>query len=164
MPTILNVLDKTNTVVIGGNHFTFKPGQLKYFHDAGIAAAIDRIKKEEGFIMVPESLDHLAMVSDDMKAKIITEADKELIESKRKEGIDIYCRRLRSLIYNATVSIQKDIDRAGYKYDARVEANSADIERLKELAKYQNQELDQDQRTLEQFKELEAKVAKTSKG
>ena len=164
MPVILNCLDKENTVQIGGNHFTFKPRQLKYFHDKNLAGAIDRLKREDGFISVPDSLEHLALMKEDQAAKVITDEDKAIIDERRKEGINTYCKRLRELVYNATVSVQKDIDRAGYKYDARIEANRSDLTRLEELAHYQAGNLDQDQKLVDKFKELEKKVAKTAKG
>lgn len=164
MPVIMNCLDKENVTQIGGSHFSFKPRQLKYFHDKNIAATIDRIKRDEGFMLLPDSLEHLALMKEDQAAKVITDEEKAIIDEKRKEGVNIYCKRLRELIYNATVSVQRDIDRAGYKYDARVEANRSDLNRLEELAHYQSGDLDQDQKLVDRFKELEKKVAKTAKG
>ncbi len=163
MPVILNCLDEPNTCVVGGNHFQFKPGQLKYFHDINIASLISRIKASDGFIALPDELEHLSHLKEEMMAKVITPEEKAIIEEKRKEGINNYCQRLRELIYNATVSLQKDIDVRGYKYDARVEATKADLKRLETLAKYQSEHLDLEQKRVDTFKELEKKVAKTSK-
>jgi hypothetical protein len=164
MPTILNCLDKEQTTVLGGNHYHFKAGQMKYFHDKGIASAIARLKAEDGFVMLPEEFDDVSMIKDESKRElVITPQMKDVMSESKKEGVNNYCQNLRKLIYNATVSLQKDIDRAGYKYDARVEATKADLQRLKELAHYQSTDLDQDQKMVDEFKTLEKKVAKTSK-
>lgn len=165
MPTILNCLDKDNTCMIGGNHFQFKARQIKFFQNEGIAGAIARLKGDDGFIRLPDEFDDVSMhVKEANRELAMTPELKVILEEKRKEGINAYCQNLRRLIYNATVSLQKDIDRAGYKYDARVEASKADLDRLRELAKYQQSDLDQDQKMMDEFKELEKKVAKTAKG
>lgn len=165
MATILNCLDRDNMARIGGNHFEFKPNQMKYFHDKNIAQCIDRLKREDGFILLPEEFDELSLIKDDAKrAMITTDEHKATLKHYRDQGLKDYVTNLRRLIYNATVSMQKDLDRAGYKYDARVEANSADLNRLRELSKYQAQDLDTSQQRIDEFKELEKKVADTSKG
>lgn len=163
MPVILNCLDKENSCRIGGSHFSFKPRQIKYFHDKNIASAIDRLKKEDGFIMLPDELDHLALLKEDQVDKVITEEEKAIIEQKRLQGIETYCTWLRALIKNATVSRQHDIDMSGRKYDARSDANESDLNRLVELAHYQAGDSDQEQKNFDKFKELEKKVAKTAK-
>jgi len=163
MPVILNALDKENRCTIGGNTFTFKAGQIKYFHDKGIASAIDRLKRDDGFLLLPDELEELSHLKEETMERVITPEQRAIISEKRTEGVANYCKRLRELIYNATVSLQKDIDVSGRKYDARVEANKADLERLKELAKYQAKHEDAEQQTLEEFKKLEAAVAKTAK-
>lgn len=164
MPAILNCLDEENTCKVGGSHFTFKANQIKYFHDPGVANVIARIKAEDGFILLPQEVEHLAHLKEDMLKKVMTPEESVIIAEKRKEGLHTYCRRLRELHYNATVSLQKDIDRAGYKYDARVEATRADLDRIKKLAKYQSDNLDLDQNKIAEFKELEKKVIPTAKG
>ena len=163
MPAVLNCLDKENKCTVGGNTFTFKPGQLKYFHDRSIATAIDRLKRDDGFLMVSDDLEELAHLKEDIFEKVITSEQRAAIAEKRVEGIANYCKRLRDLIYNATVSLQRDIDVSGRKYDARVEATKADLNRLKELAHYQASKNDEEQQTLDEFKKLESQVAKSAK-
>lgn len=162
MPAIMNCLDEANECRVGGNTFQFKARQIKYFHDRGIATAIGRLKGDEGFIALPEDLEHLAHLKEDMFDKVVTPEEKVTIEEKRKEGVSSYCKKLRALIYNATVSLQKDIDKAGYKYDARTEATNEDLKRLETLSKYQTANLDLDQEKVEKFKKLE-KLALSNK-
>ncbi len=163
MPVIMNCLDESNECRLGGNTFSFKPRGLKYFHDAGVASAIGRLKQEDGFVILPEECDYLAHLKEEDREKVITPEHRSIIDNKRKEGVNSYCTNLRRLVYNATVSLQKDIDRAGYKYDARVEATGADLRRLETLSRYQAADLDLEQKNIDRFKELEKKVAKTSK-
>lgn len=164
MPVIMNCLDEANECRIGGTTFSFKPRQMKYIHDKGVSKAISRLKAVDGFVELPEELEELAHLKEEMLEKVITPEQRALVEEKRKEGVHTYCQNLRALIYNATVSVQKDIDKAGYKYDARVEASKADLNRLETLARYQGGGLDEEQKLIDKFKELEKKVAKTSKG
>lgn len=164
MPAILNCLDEDNQCTVGGSTFSFKPGQLKYFHDAGVAKAIARLKADDGFIMVSEDLEELAHLKDAMLDKVITQEQRAALGEQKKKGVENYCRRLRELIFNATVSLQKDIDMSGAKYDARVHASKYDLQKLETLARYQSSEQDKDQVVLDKFKELEKKVSKTAKG
>lgn len=163
MPAIMNCLDESNECRIGGNNFSFKPRQLKYFHDTGIASAIDRLKREDGFILLPDSCEYLTHLKDEDREKTITPEQRKVIEEKRLEGINSYLTNLRRLMNNATISLQRDLDRAGYKYDARIEASKADLHRLEVLAKYQDVKEDQNQVSLDKFKELESRITKGSK-
>src|SRR5258708_7450067 len=105
MPVILNCLDDEQTTVMGGSHFTFKPMQLKYFSDSHIAKSIGRLRADDGFIELPEEFESLALLKPELFEQVITQEQRDIIAEKRKEGIDNYCRKLRSLIYNATISL-----------------------------------------------------------
>ncbi len=160
MPTILNALDEEQTTVMGGSHFTFRPGQLKFFSDKHIARSIASLRSEDGLIELPEEFDALSMLKPELLEQIITPEQREVITESKKRGVENYCKKLRSLIYNATVSLQRDLDRANFKYDARVEATDQDIRNLEKLAKYQKSKNDSDHKRLERFKELEKQAAK----
>lgn len=163
MSIVMNCLDKEQTVAVGGNHFTFAPHQMKYFSNQNVAESLAKLRRDQGFMLMPESMEHLGLLKEAQFDKIVTPEEKEQIISIRREGIENYCRRLRELIYNATVSLQRDIDRAGLKYDARVEMTNTDIERLRELNKYQKAKQDHTQKKLDEIKELEKSLA-ISKG
>lgn len=164
MPTVLNCLDEEKVIKVGGIFYTFKPGQMKFFHNNNIARALTRIYGEQGFVGVPEHLDHLSHLNEANFDKIVTAEEKEEIAKLKEQGIEQYCKNLRRLIFNATVSVQKDIDISGAKYDARIEATDADIKRLEDLAKYQKSKSDSDQRRIDRMKELEKTVGPVLKG
>ena len=158
MALIMNCLDKEQTTIVGGAHFSFGPHQIKYFSNPEIAANIAKLRKEDGFMRLPDELDHLGMLKPEQFEKVVTPEDKATITAVRQEGVENYCRRLRELIYNATVSVQKDIDMKGLKLDARTLATKKDLERFKELAKYQKSKNDLEQKQLDEIKELEKQI------
>ena len=164
MPIIMNSLDKEQTVRVGGNDFTFKPRQLKFFHSQNIARALARMRAEDGIVELPTELEHLAHLKEEHFESVVTAEEKEIIEKHRLQGVESYCRKLRELHRNATVSLQMDIDKTGAKYDARIHATDADLQRLEELAKYQKSKNDGEQRRLDRMKELEKQVAPAIKG
>lgn len=164
MPAILNCLDEEQTLKVAGMYYTFKPNQLKYFHDKGIAGLMARNHAEDGVVLVDESLEHLSHLKADMLEKVISAEEKAKLEAHKEAGIANYVKRLRELIFNATVSLQKDIDISGAKYDARVLATDADLERFEKLAKYQKTKSDNDQAKVDRIKELEKQLGVGIKG
>lgn len=164
MPTILNCLDEEQVTVMGGSHFTFRPGQMKFFSDPHIARSIARLREENGLVELPDEFDSISLLKPELVEKVITAEQLEVVAEAKKRGIDAYCRKLRAMIYNATISLQRDLDRANFKYDARVEATEADIKNLEKLNKYQKSKLDGEQKRLDKFKELEKAVGNVSRG
>lgn len=150
MAMILNALDRDNQVTVGGNTFTFKPRQIKHFYQTSIANLIAREKSEFGFVALPEEFE-------DLEYRNSPEA-KQIIESKTKEGVENYCRRLRQLIYNEQVSLKRDIEVSGSKEDHRIHLTDGMVQNMEELAKYQSQKSDAEQRRLDKIKQLEKSI------
>lgn len=152
MGVVMNCLDEENKVVVGGEHFHFKPNQIKYFYNNAISSSLLRIYQEHGFIELPEGLQEKEMQESEEGKKIIAEA--------RKEGIERYCDKLRGQIYNLQVSLKRDLDQKNYKVDPRVYASKGDIKAMEQLVKYQSKNEDATQRQVEYLKDLEKKLAK----
>lgn len=150
----MNTLDEAQDIVVGGKHFHFKPRQIKQFHQDTFANFILREKSELGFVEIPTIIDE----HDDSAGTHSTEVS--LIEAKRKEGIENYCNRLRRLVYNAQVSLQKDIDMSGRKVHYSVESSKGDLKNMENLLKYQTKKEDASQLQVEKIKQLEKQLEK----
>lgn len=156
MPWIMNALDEENTVVVGGNHFTFKPKQIKMIFQPHIADFIARDRREYGFVELPGVLGEKEIeTAGEFTA---TPEGKSLVASKSREGIENYCERLRWLLFNQQVSLKRDLEKANHKEDPRVYANDAIIKQMECLSRYQTQKADSDQQRIEKMKDLEKKL------
>lgn len=158
MPAIMNALDEAQTVTVGGNTFHFAPRQVKAFYNNDIASVITRIKGEFGFIELPAELEYIAHLKPEQQKNGVAPEHKEILESKRKEGVEAYCRRLRGLIYNAQVSLRKDLEMANIKADPRTFASEGDVKNMEQLVKYQTSKNDETQVRVDKLKELEKKL------
>lgn len=158
MPVIMNALDEEQQISVGGTYFHFAPRQLKFFSNENIARTLVKNNKELGFMSMPDEMSHLAMAKPENFDKIISSDEKALIEEKRKEGVENYCSHLRALVYNAQVSMRKDLDTANIKTDPRSVASKGDLRNLEQLVKYQAKKEDADQKRIDRFKELEKKL------
>lgn len=152
----MNCLDEEQTVIVGGKHFHFKPKQIKQFYQDTFANFILREKSEYGFVEIPT----INTTEDDNSG--VASSDKDLIEAKRKEGIENYCSHLRKLVYNAQVSLQKDIDLAGLKIGYQAIASKGDLKNMEKLVKYQSKREDVDQVNVDRIKQLEKQLEKNS--
>lgn len=151
MPVIMNCLDRDNDVVVGGATFKFKPNQIRVIYQPDIANTIVRLKGEFGFVGLDDTME-----DPEYRA---SEAGKKEILARRADGVNQYCQRLRTLIYNAQVSLRMDLERSNIKADPKVFASDGDIHNLEELLKYQTQKSDEDQKKIDRIKELEKKLA-----
>jgi hypothetical protein len=147
MAVVMNCLDEEQTAVVGGSHFTFKPKQIKQIYQEHIASLLTGDKKEYGFVALPEECLDREFVD--------SAAGKALIDAKRKEGVDAFCKKLRAQLYNLNVSLKQDLDKANLKVDPRVFASEGDIKAMELLAKYQLRKEDEDQKKVDRIKELE---------
>lgn len=160
---IMNCLDDESYVTVGGNTFHFKPRQIKVFHNEDIGSMITRLKSEYGFVALPEELSYIANLPPGRTFEdSVSEEHKDIIEVGRKAGIENYVKRLRTLVYNAQVSLDRDMKRADFKHDVRVEYSKGDIENIKELVKYQGKKEDETQSRIDLVKELEKKLSSKS--
>lgn len=152
MRFVMNALDEDQTVMVGGNHFSFKGKQIKPFQNDGVADVILKMKAELGFVEIPKlKTDDESLVDDYDRSP----AGLELVESKRKEGIDAYCRRLKAIVYNLQVSLRKDLATKNINIDPAHLATDADLKHMEQLAKYQTRKEDASQIRAEKIKKLE---------
>lgn len=155
MPLVMNALDKENVVRVGGNTFTFKPNQIKEIYNEDIAGIMTRTKAEFGFVGLPQELTYIVHLKD---PKNIEPEHISVISAAKKQGIDNYVQRLRGLVYNAQVSLKKDLEHKNYKQDVRTEWSEGDFENLEELVKYQSTKSDDSQKRIDRAKDLEKKL------
>lgn len=153
MKYVMNCLDEDQTVIVGGKHFAFKARQVKQFYQDQFADFILREKADAGFVEIPSIVGE-----DDNSSTPVT--DKEALDAKRKDGIEAYCRRLRQLIYNCQVSLQRDLDIKGIKIDYKALASDGDLRNMEKLAKYQGKKEDADQLKVDRIKQLEKQLEK----
>jgi hypothetical protein len=152
MDFVLNCLDEEQTVVVGGNHFKFKPLEIKAFFQPNIARLITLDKRDYGFADLPPEFEDLSYRQ--------TEEAKKIFEEKRKEGVEAYCARLRAAVYNAQVSLRMDLEKANIKADPRAFASKGDVVNMEKLIKYQKGHNDESLERIEKLKELEKKLGK----
>lgn len=150
MAVVMNCLDESQTIRVGGNDFYFKPREIKYFYQEKLAYIIANERKEYGFIGLPEELA-------DKEAREAPAA-KALIEDLRKKGVEAFCTKLRNQIYNLQVSLKKDLDMSNLKMDPRVLASKGDLQAMELLLKYQSKHEDADQERINKIKDLEKKL------
>lgn len=157
MKFVMNCLDEEQTIVVGGKHFHFKANQIKQFYQDTFANIILREKAEYGFVEIP-----LVGAGTEDDNSGVASTDKVLIDAKRKEGIENYCNRLRNLVYNAQVSLQKDLDIKGIKISYQAIASDGDLKNMEKLAKYQSKREDANQVRVDRIKQLEKQLEKNS--
>lgn len=158
---VLNCLDEDKSTTVGGNTFFFKAKQLKHFHNEDIAKIIVRNKAEDGFVELPNDLEYLAHIPPHKTFEEMASPEHlKIIEDARKKGIENYIAKLRKLVYNAQVSLPRDLARKDYKYDPRIEYSDGDLHNIQQLLKYQTSKEDASQAKIEKIKELEKKLGK----
>lgn len=150
MAVVMNALNRENNVMVGGVQFSFKPQQIKFMYNEGIARFLTGPRAEEGFVDLPEGFEE--------KEKQESEEGKSTILAARQRGVDNYCKKLRQQIFNLKVSLQRDLDQKNFKVDARVYASDGDLFALEELARYQGAGDDSEQKKIDRIKALEEKV------
>lgn len=153
----MNSLDEDQTIVVWGKHFTFKPRQIKAIHSDEVASFILRERKEFGFIEIPK----LVTLEEGTVDKYDESPEgKALIEEKRKEGIEEYCRRLRRVVYNLQVSLKKDLAIKNIQMDPLTMATDEDVKHMELLVKYQAKKEDAAQVRIDRAKKLEKLLEK----
>lgn len=156
---IMNALDEDQSVTACGSTFFFKGREVKNITNQNIAFSITHTKKEFGFVELPEELSHLSYLR---KGETIesraTPEELAIVEAKRKEGVDAYITRLRSLVYNAQVSLVRDLARKDYKHDPRFEYSEGEVKSMSDLLKYQSRKDDIEKLKVDKIKEIEKKL------
>lgn len=155
MRFVMNALDEDQTVMVGGKHFSFKGKQIKPFQNDDVADVILKLKAELGFVEIPKlKTDDDSLVDDYDRSP----AGLELVESKRKEGIENYCRRLKAIVYNLQVSLRKDLAVKNMNIEPSHLASDGDLKHMEQLAKYQTRKEDAAQVRADKIKKLEKQL------
>lgn len=147
MALIMNVTKEDQTFKALGNWFTIKAGKTKRF-EKQFADFIAQERKEYGLVALPEEFDDM---DTDYKN---SEEGKAKLEALIKSGIESYLAYHRGIIYNNQVSLKMDLEKANLKVDPAVLASSGEIESMKIVAKYQKAQSDEDQKRIDEVKEL----------
>jgi hypothetical protein len=151
---IMNASAQEQHVVVFGNHFTLKPGQIRNFQDhIGHYMMTDR--RDFGLVALPESFEDPEFAKSAEGQKILAE--------KKAEGCANRVKFLKGLIYNEQVSLKQDLEIANIKVDPRIFSSDGIIAAMEELARYQDQEADAQQQKVERVKALEKKIGKVEK-
>lgn len=150
---IFNALDKEVSTKAFGNHFNFKPRQIKRM-SGDIGQFLSREKGYMGLVELP-------MTFEDPEYKA-SEEGQALLEEKRKEGVSRRINHLKGIVNNLQVSLRQDLDIANIKADVNAFASSGEINAMEELVSYQRAAEDQDKAKLEKVRQLERQLKANS--
>jgi arginyl-tRNA synthetase len=151
---IMNALDKEVTTQAFGNHFSFKPGQIKRMRQS----LGDFLSREKGYMGLVEVSERLY---DDKEYRDSEEGQRE-ISAKREEGINKRVSHLQKVIHNLQVSLRQDLDQADIKADTYAFASDGEIQAMEELHKYQVRHEDANKARIEKARNLERKLKSSS--
>jgi hypothetical protein len=149
MPLVMNASSQEQQVRVHGAWFTFSPGQIKDMHEDKVFFLTSTCSYL-GFVGLPESLSDIDFKNSEAGQKLLAEA--------KQKGIANRVAFLESLKRNEIVSLQRDLDKANQKYDARLEMDPAMLPQLEELATYKIKKQDEAQKKLDRIKEIEAQL------
>lgn len=144
---VMNASSQEQSVRVYGSWFTFKPDQIKDMNeDKGMFLTIQC--NYLGFVGLPDA------ISEDLEFKNSEEGQRIIAEAK-KQGVKNRIQYLERLKQNELVALQRDIDRAGLKYNARLEMSDGMMQNLEELASYKTKQQDENQDKLDRISEIE---------
>lgn len=148
---LYNATNEEQSVKAFGNWFSFKPKQIKSINDQfGRFIVMD--KKEYGIVDLPEE-----MLDEEYKK---SEAGQALLREKTEQGIQQRVNFLKLMVYNAEVSLRRDLDRNNDKSDHRAQMTKGEIEAMRRLVEYQKADEDQIKAQVDEIKDLEKKLKK----
>lgn len=150
MPVIYNATEEVQSVKAHGNHFTFKPKQIKLVHSDSLAQFLTIERGDHGLVSLSDKFE-------DPEYKLSDEGKAELAAAEEK-GINAYVNKLRLLIKNNQVSLRRDLERANIKIDPSSEISDGELEAMRTVAKYQKKKEDAAQKRMEEVKELTKKI------
>lgn len=151
MPLIMNTTNEVQKVKAFGNWFEFKPKQIKPMREE-IADFISQDRGYQGMVLLPDSFEDLDYrQSEEGKSKL-----KEL----EKQGISTYVTHLRSIVYNNQQSLRQDLAQAEMNIDPATLASDGELEAMRLVAQYQSKKDDEDQKKVDEVKELMRKIGK----
>jgi len=153
MPFIMNASSQEQQVRVHGAWFTFKAKQVKEMHEEKVAHLSTNCS-HLGFVSLPETYADLEFRN--------SPEGVATLKSAEDAGVKNRIQHLESLKKNELVALQRDIDRSGSKYDARLEVNEEVLKQLEELANYKIKNEDVAQQRVDRIRELEKKLESLS--
>ncbi len=131
MPYIMNSLDEAVSTQVNGKWFSFKPHEIKMFHNEHIARFISQNRGEEGLVEVPEATVEMDKNSPEYKTAIY---------EVRRAGITKYVAKQNSIVRNLEISLRRDYETSGQKGNFLFEASKGELQAYKNLKKYKEYE------------------------
>lgn len=124
MPYIMNALQNSVSTQAHGKWFTWKKGEIKVFHNEKLSEFIYQNRAEDGLVEIPDYVMELDKNSIEFK---------EIIEAKRKEGVEKRIRGLDRVKNNLLNSLAMDYSLANMKGDHLAIASKGELAAIKEL-------------------------------
>lgn len=163
MPLVINATEEHVTIQVGGNYFTWKPGQEKKILNEHIANFISTSKRGCGLAVLPD----LTSLDEDNGDIEVTEvqmtARKAHIEGLKKaalaEALKAFVDEKRTIIKNNQISLARDLARADYKYGPEHEMSEGELDAMRLVAKYERKGKDASEDRLKEIDKLKKSIA-----
>ena len=163
MPLVINATEENVTVQIGGNYFTWKPGQEKRIMNEHIANFIATSKRGCGLAVLPD----LTSLDEDNGDIEVTE---EQLESRKaamqgvkaaaiEEARKAYIDRLRGVIANNQISLARDLTQANFKHGPEHHMSEGEMDAMRLVAKYERKGKDASEERLQEIEKLKKSIA-----
>lgn len=146
MALVMNASSQEQQIRVHGAWFTFKPKQMKDMHEDKVFF-LTSTAAYLGFVGLPDSLADLEFRA--------SEEGKAILQAAEEQGIRNRIEYLEMLKTNETVSLQRDLDQQGLKYDSRLEVKPAMMKNFEELVSYKAKKQDEAQKQVDRIKEIE---------
>jgi len=127
---VYNALDKVVHVQAFGNHFSFKPNQIKSMR-AELGSWIIQQKGYLGLVDLPLQFEDAEYRE--------SEEGKAILAQKRQEGLNKKIMALKQQVNNLQVALAYDLQVADMKADINNFATDGDIQAMEELLTYQRE-------------------------
>lgn len=127
MPYIMNSLEESVSTQAHGKWFTWKPREIKLFHNEKLVGFLAMQRGEEGLVEVPDSMMEMDKTSQEYK---------EALYAKIKEGVTKYIAKQNYVIRNLEMSLRRDYETSGQKGNFLFEASKGELQAYKNLKKY----------------------------
>lgn len=139
MAKVWNPTEETVRTVMFGNHFEFKPGQMKNMQEH-FGRFVEMHRKEDGLVTLPPEFDPFDEERYREGYEKTPEGQKILAE-KKKEGIQNLINHHLWIVQNNQVSLRNDLVKKDPHTDpvklSALAASKGEVESMRLVAKYQ---------------------------
>jgi hypothetical protein len=146
----MNSRDEKVSVQAFGNWFQFGPGQIKNVHNTNLAMFLAQNRGEDGLVDIPDEVMEMDKSSTEFK---------EIIEDKRKEGVNKRIQKLNSIVNNLEASLRYDVETKGLKVDPLSLASKGELNAYKELASYKDHEAREALNVADEIRKLKGQIS-----